>query len=379
MPQITFHKAERKRSKLRLAIAGPSGAGKTYSALLIGGGIVPMDKIAVIDTESGSADLYADLGPYSTLTVTPPYDPQKYIDAIHAAEQAGFELIVIDSLSHAWSGEGGLLDKQGKATDSKYHGNSWAAWREITPQHNQLVETMLHSPCHIIATMRSKTAYEQVTDGNGRKKIEKLGMAPIQRDGIEYEFTTVFDLAINHTAMVSKDRTKLFDGQYFVPSPDTGRIMLGWLNAGSPPAQSQAHAAGIPMSQAPAPGIPYAPQAQQPPVNVDTAVLYGPHPEDLQPTPAPQPQAAPAAQPSIIDVLRKVWHDQHYDDAQSLDAYMASRMGNQYGPGHMPTDQDWQALYAEVRQYLADHVPDYVIDNPTIPAGQTVKGNELPM
>lgn len=171
-------------------MAGPSGAGKTYSALLIASGIVPLEKVAVIDTESGSADLYADLGGYSTVTISPPYSPKKYIEAIHAAEEAGFELVIIDSLSHAWSGEGGLLDQQGKAADSKYRGNSWAAWREITPLHNQLVETMLHTPLHVIVTMRSKTEYVQ-TEVNGRKKIEKVGMAPIQRDGIEYEFTTV--------------------------------------------------------------------------------------------------------------------------------------------------------------------------------------------
>ena len=227
---IEFKKAHRSKAKLRLAIAGPSGAGKTYSALLIASGIVPLEKVAVIDTESGSADLYADLGGYSTVTINPPYSPQKYIEAIHAAEAAGFELIIIDSLSHAWSGEGGLLDQQGKAADSKYRGNSWAAWREITPLHNQLVETMLHTPLHVIVTMRSKTEYIQ-TDVNGRKQIQKVGMAPIQRDGIEYEFTTVFDLSQNHTATVSKDRTKLFDGQYFTPTADCGKALLQWLNA----------------------------------------------------------------------------------------------------------------------------------------------------
>lgn len=149
---IEFKKAHRSKAKLRLAIAGPSGAGKTYSALLIASGIVPLEKVAVIDTESGSADLYADLGGYSTVTINPPYSPQKYIEAIHAAEAAGFELIIIDSLSHAWSGEGGLLDQQGKAADSKYKGNSWAAWREITPLHNQLRpccirHSTLLSPC----------------------------------------------------------------------------------------------------------------------------------------------------------------------------------------------------------------------------------------
>lgn len=113
--EIEFKKARRAKAKLRLALAGPSGAGKTYSALLIASGIVPLEKVAVIDTESGSADLYADLGGYSTLTINPPYSPKKYIDAIYAAEAAGFELVIIDSLSHAWSGEGGLLDQAGES------------------------------------------------------------------------------------------------------------------------------------------------------------------------------------------------------------------------------------------------------------------------
>jgi hypothetical protein len=353
MAQIVFHKAERKRSKLRLAIAGPSGAGKTYSALLIGGGIVPIDKIAVIDTESGSADLYADLGPYSTLTVTPPYDPQKYIDAIHAAEQAGFELIVIDSLSHAWSGEGGLLDKQGKATDSKYHGNSWAAWREITPQHNQLVETMLHSPCHIIATMRSKTAYEQVTDGSGRKKIEKLGMAPIQRDGIEYEFTTVFDLSINHTAMVSKDRTKLFDGRYFTPTTETGRVMLNWLDAGG--------AAGQPAP---------AQQPAQPAAQSQHAL------QQVQPvaTPAPQPAAQPA--PTARDQLIYIWQQLHWDASDPLDGYMSKRLAQQHREMSSVTPQDWETLLAEIDKYMAE--TGIVIDNPKKPVGAPCVKNEIP-
>lgn len=244
--EIEFKKARRAKAKLRLALAGPSGAGKTYSALLIASGIVPLEKVAVIDTESGSADLYADLGGYSTLTINPPYSPKKYIDAIYAAEAAGFELVIIDSLSHAWSGEGGLLDQQGNAAESKYRGNSWAAWREITPLHNQLVETMLHTPLHVIVTMRSKTEYIQ-TEVNGRKQIQKVGMAPIQRDGIEYEFTTVFDLSQNHIATVSKDRTKLFDGQYFTPTPECGKALLRWLNAGNVPQVSSAPQKATPI------------------------------------------------------------------------------------------------------------------------------------
>ena len=169
---MEFKPAQRKRAKLRLAIAGPSGSGKSYSALVVASGIAPWSKIAVIDSENGSAELYAHLGGYSVLTIEAPYDPQKYINAIHIAEQSGFEVIIIDSLSHAWNGEGGILDQQGKVADAKYKGNSWAAWRECTPKHNALVEAMLKSSCHIIATMRSKTEYAQVTE-NGKTGINR--------------------------------------------------------------------------------------------------------------------------------------------------------------------------------------------------------------
>ena len=111
---IEFKKAHRSKAKLRLAIAGPSGAGKTYSALLIASGIVPLEKVAVIDTESGSADLYADLGGYSTVTINPPYSPQKYIEAIHAAEAAGFELIIIDSYLTHGAEKAACLTSRGK-------------------------------------------------------------------------------------------------------------------------------------------------------------------------------------------------------------------------------------------------------------------------
>jgi len=232
---MEFKPAQRKRAKLRLAIAGPSGSGKTYSSLVVASGIAPWSKVAVIDSENGSAELYAHLGGYSVLTIEAPYDPQKYINAIHIAEQSGFEVIIIDSLSHAWNGEGGILDQQGRAADTrraadtKYKGNSWAAWRECTPKHNSLVEAMLKSSCHIIATMRSKTEYAQVTE-NGKTAIKKLGLAPIQRDGMEYEFTAVFDINLEHVVSISKDRTGLFDGHYFKPDVITGRKLLTWLN-----------------------------------------------------------------------------------------------------------------------------------------------------
>jgi hypothetical protein len=222
-----FHKAERKKGKLRLAIAGPAGSGKTYSALLIALGLG--GRIAMIDTERGSGELYDHLGEYDACTVHPPFEPRKYVEVIRAAEDLGYETIIIDSLSHAWIGQGGLLDVHGHIADKT--GNSWSAWRQVTPKHNELVDAMLQSKCHIIATMRSKMEYTQVEE-NGKKQVKKLGMSPIQRDGMEYEFTVFMDLDLHHTATATKDRTTLFDGQYFVPTIETGKTLLAWLEGG---------------------------------------------------------------------------------------------------------------------------------------------------
>lgn len=229
MENFVFKTAERKRAKLRLCISGPSGSGKTYSSLLIASGLAPWDKIAVLDSEHSSSELYADLGNYSVLSLEPPYDPLRYVEAIRAAEQAGFEVLVIDSLSHAWVGDGGLLDQQGKATDTKYRGNSFAAWREFTPKHNALVEAILSANIHIIGTTRSKTEYSLIDEG-GKKQVKKVGLAPVQRDSIEYEFTVFMDLAADHTATASKDRTSIFDGKYFTPNRQIGERLLHWLN-----------------------------------------------------------------------------------------------------------------------------------------------------
>lgn len=230
---MAFRTAERKKAKLRLGLVGPSGSGKTYSSLLIAKGIG--GRIALIDTENGSGDLYAgmkDIPQYDISTMSAPYTVEKYLDAIKEAEQAGYSVIIIDSLSHAWAGEGGLLDKQGKIADSG-RGNSYTAWRQVTPLHNRLVEKMLTSPCHIIATMRTKVDYVVEVDSKGKQVPKKIGLAPIQREGMDYEFTVVFDIDLNHNAQVSKDRTALFDGQIFKPGEETGSTLKAWLDTGS--------------------------------------------------------------------------------------------------------------------------------------------------
>lgn len=227
---MEIRKAERKKAKLRLGIAAPSGAGKTYSALLMAFGLG--GKIGLIDTEHGSGDLYANLGDYDIIGIEAPYTVPKYLAAIKAFEQAGHNTVIIDSLSHAWAGDGGLLDKQGKIADSG-KANGFAAWRTITPEHNALVEAMLKSPCHIIATMRAKQEYVLEMNDKGKQTPKKVGLAPVQREGMEYEFTVMLDVDMNHVASASKDRTSLFDGQHFKITDETGKTLLAWLEMGT--------------------------------------------------------------------------------------------------------------------------------------------------
>ena len=227
---MEFRKAEKRKAKLRLAITGPAGSGKTYGALLIAKGLG--GKIVLLDTENGSGDLYSGVCDYDVGEIQAPYEVDKYINGIHQAEQLGYDIIIIDSLSHAWAGQGGLLEQQDKIAENSRSGNRWTSWRQITPQHNKLIETILNSSCHIIATMRSKTEYIQVANEQGKTEIKKVGLAPVQREGMDYEFGIVFDLNTNHIANVSKDRTSLFDGQFFKLSEQTGENLKTWLESG---------------------------------------------------------------------------------------------------------------------------------------------------
>lgn len=238
---MAFHLTEAKRAKakLRLAIAGPSGSGKTYSALLIAYGLCgDWSKIAVIDTERESANLYEDLcgdgKKYLTGQLNSPFTPQKYIEAIHACENAGMEVIIIDSLSHAWYAEGGMLDMHGEITRRQNTANSYTAWRDVTPLHNKLVDAILTSPVHIIPTLRTQIEYVLEKDDRGKQVPRKVGMKPIFRQGIDYEMTLVFDMDASHTATITKTRSTEFPlNDQFIPSADTGQKLLDWLNVGA--------------------------------------------------------------------------------------------------------------------------------------------------
>ena len=229
---LQIRKATRRKAKLRLALLGPSGSGKTMSALRLAFGIG--GKVGVIDTENGSADLYAEIGDYDVITLDKPYTVGKYREAIAAFEDAGYATIIVDSLSHAWSGAGGLLDKQGQLA-ARPGANSYAVWREITPEHNALVEALLSSPCHVITTMRVKQEYVLEENERGKKVPRKVGLQPVQRDGMEYEFTCVMDVDIDHRATATKDRTTLFADWRDTITEATGRLLQGWLDSGAEP------------------------------------------------------------------------------------------------------------------------------------------------
>lgn len=248
--QIQLRKAKRSSAKIKIGMIGASGSGKTLSSLMLAYGFLKAEypglsdgdiweKICIIDTENGSGSLYVGnnsgdvrVGEYLTIPLSPPYSPQRYEEAIDCAESGGIEVLIIDSLSHAWAGEGGLLDIHGTVSAKTL--NSYTAWRNVTPQHNRLVDKILQCKMHVIATLRTKTDYVIEEDEKGKKVPKKIGLAPIFRDGLEYEFTTVFEIDQNHNAVVSKDRTGAFDSLHSVLTSAHGRRFWEWISEGAP-------------------------------------------------------------------------------------------------------------------------------------------------
>ncbi|MBI3936737.1 MAG: AAA family ATPase [Betaproteobacteria bacterium] len=224
-----FRPAERVETRLRAALTGPSGSGKTWTALVLAKGLG--GKWALIDTENGSAALYADRFTFDVCQLDPPYTVDKYIEAMKAASDGGYMGMIVDSASHQWSGEGGILDRKEKL-DAR-GGNSFTNWGQLTPEHERFRAAILRPRIHLIATMRSKVAYVLEEDKRGKQVPRKVGMAPIQREGMDYEFDLVLDLDIKHQALASKDRTGLFSPTIpFAPTEETGKQIIAWLRTG---------------------------------------------------------------------------------------------------------------------------------------------------
>ena len=231
-----FRPAVKQEAKLRLAIAGPSGSGKTYTALAVGTALG--DRVAVVDTEHGSASKYADIFDFDVVNFTAPFHPNRFIEAIHNAEDAGYDVVILDSVSHAWNGAGGLLEIVDTAA-KKYKGNTYMAWSEGTPLQNRLVEAIVGSTIHIIATMRSKQDYVLI-ERNGKQIPQKVGMAPIQRDGFEYEFDLFLEKDIENNAIVSKTRCPELAGAVITrPGSDLALKLLEWLKGVKPPSNKE--------------------------------------------------------------------------------------------------------------------------------------------
>lgn len=227
---LQLKKAERKKAKIRLGLSGASGFGKTYSALLIAKGLVgSWDKIALIDTENGSGELYSDLGDYNVVTLEAPYSPERYIEAIKMCEQAGMECIIIDSITHEWDGEGGCL----QIVDAL--GGRYQDWAKVTPRHNAFIQSILTCKAHVITTVRRKQDYDMVKNDKGKIEVQKVGTKEVTREGFEYELTMNLEfLNDKHIVKASKDRTSLFMGKpEFVPSIETGEEIRKWCESGA--------------------------------------------------------------------------------------------------------------------------------------------------
>ncbi len=226
-----FKKAVKHESKLRLAIAGPSGSGKTYTALAVG---TALGKVAFADTEHGSASKYADLFDFDVVNIQPPFHPDKFVEVIKQAAAMGYDVVILDSLTHAWNGSGGLLEVVDEIAKRMKTVNTFAAWKDATPIQNRLVDSIVTAPIHVIATMRSKQEYvlEQI-ERNGRtiSQPKKVGMAPIQRDSFEYEFDIYLDMTIENDAIVGKTRCPALQGKVISrPGANLAETLQDWLS-----------------------------------------------------------------------------------------------------------------------------------------------------
>jgi AAA domain len=231
-PIPVARKAEKRQVKLRLGIQGPSGSGKTEGALGLATNLWPGAKILLIDTENESASLYADRYEFDTIPLDPPFETVRYEACIDYAVESGYDVLIMDSVTHQWDGEGGILRRK-EELDRRPGSNSYTNWNAFTPEHTHFIETIKQAPIHIIATMRSKQGYVLEQDGKGKSKPVKMGMEPIQRDGFDYEFSLVFDVQMDHKATVCKNRTGLFEGKIIdLTSKKVADQLREWQNSG---------------------------------------------------------------------------------------------------------------------------------------------------
>jgi hypothetical protein len=268
-----FRRAVKHEAKLRMALAGPAGSGKTFTAMVLAAALAEGAPFALVDTEHGSASKYADLFAFDVLELDS-FHPDRYVEAIHEAEAAGYPVLVIDSLSHAWSGKDGILEQVERLTKLKHANNSFRAWADATPIQNRLIDALTGAMLHVIATLRSKTEYVVETNERGKATPRKIGTAPIQREGVEYEFDLFGELDQENVLAIHKSRCPTLSGAVIArPGPVVAETLRLWLQ-------------GTPMAPLP----PLRIQASVSHVSVPADIRVG----DMRTTPrSPQPDGRP--------------------------------------------------------------------------------------
>ena len=259
--------AAKTQRKARIAVIGPAGCGKTMTSLLLARGLAgDKGRIGVVDTEHGSASLYSRVVAFDKIEFKPPFTPARYSAAVKAVSAAGYDVLICDSMSQEWNGEGGVLQMV-EANKARIR-NDFAAWNGPSQEHEAFIQTVVGLPMHVISTFRSKTEYSLVTE-NGRTKVEKLGMGAITRDQAEYEYDLVLEMTLDHKAVVTKSRISEFADQVITkPDSETGAKLRAWLDDGAPeatltpdspakaPSAGRATAAGAAPIEPPTPSAP---------------------------------------------------------------------------------------------------------------------------
>lgn len=242
VPKIVFEDAVREKIPARVAIFGPSGSGKTYTALSIAQSLAGDEPLAVIDTEHGRSRLYADVFPHKQYRLLPPHHPEHYIAALHTCAEMGVKAVVLDSITHEWDGDGGVKDIV-DAAKGRFGNNTHAAWSVGTPLHNKFVEAILAAPMHVVVTMRSKVEWVLEEDQRGKKQPRKVGLGPVQRDGIEFEFDICMLMDMENSGTIVKTHAgELFPQGMIVPKPgkEFAEALADWLGGGADPARPAA-------------------------------------------------------------------------------------------------------------------------------------------
>lgn len=346
--QFVIQRAVKAKKRARIALDGPAGSGKTFTALELAVGLAEGGKIGLIDTEKSSADLYADRYEFDTIKLDY-FSAQNYIGALEAFGSAGYAVVIVDSWSHAWEGEGGALEMVDEAA-KRNKGNSYVAWRDVTPLHNKMVAAILDYPGHVIVTMRTKMEYAlDKDDKTGKTSPRKVGMAPIQRGGVEYEFDVVVDMDLEHNFIVSKTRLSVLDGK--VIKCPTRKVGVGILRdlSGMEMAPAPAPATQADVAPTPEPAVPQAEPAAEaplPPVEAEAPPPVA-TPAVATPVPAPPPTPtgdnAPDAQYPVmstkrVSALRNGFRELGWPEAQVEDLLAA-----------VETKEDGQALVKRVQ------------------------------